>query len=52
LLDDRKRVSDRFHGQRTAHQHADVEGLGNLFVRRSQVEDLLDAVIDSVEAVL
>ena len=38
--------------ERPAHQDADVDGLGDLGVRRALVEDLLDSMIDSVEAVL
>jgi hypothetical protein len=52
LLEDRERVPDRFHGERTTHEHADVQRLGDLGVSGALVEDLLDAVIDSVEAIL
>ena len=45
-------MADGLHGQRAAHQHADVERLRDLLIRGSQVEDLLDSVVDSVEAVL
>ena len=38
--------------QRAAHQQPDVERLRDLRLRRALVEDLLDAVVDSVEAVL
>jgi hypothetical protein len=45
-------VSDRLHRERASHQDADIQRLGDLGVRRALVEDLLDAVIDSVETVL
>jgi hypothetical protein len=45
-------VTGGFGGQGAAHEQADVQGLGDLRVGRTQVEDLLDSVIDSVEAVL
>jgi len=34
-------------GQRPAHEEPDVQRLRDLRVRRAQVEDLLDAVVDS-----
>jgi hypothetical protein len=45
-------MADRLHADRTSHDRADVERLGNLRVRATQVEDLLHAMLDSVEAVL
>src|SRR5262245_47423587 len=46
------RVTHRLHRQRTAHQERDVERLRDFFLARPEAEDLLDPMIDSVEAVL
>src|ERR1700730_4852217 len=40
------------HADRASHNRADVESLGDLAVARTQVEDLLHAVLDSIEAIL
>src|SRR4029453_15357584 len=40
----------RLHADRTSHDRADVERLCYLRVRGTQVEDLLHAMLDSVEA--
>jgi hypothetical protein len=45
-------VADGFHRQRAAHEQSDVEGLGDFRLAGALVEDLLDPMIDSVEAVL
>jgi hypothetical protein len=45
-------VARRLRGERAAHQQADVERLGDLRFRCALVEDLLDAMVDSVKAVL
>src|SRR3989337_1213796 len=45
-------VADGLHADGASHDSADVERLRDLRVRRAQVEDLLHAVLDSVEAVL
>jgi hypothetical protein len=52
LLHHGEGVADRLRRQRAAHQEPDVERFGDLLVGGAQVEDLLDAVVDSVEAVL
>jgi hypothetical protein len=52
LFEHRERVADGLDGERAAHQHADVQRLRDLGIRGALVEDLLDAVVDSVEAVL
>jgi hypothetical protein len=52
LLHDGEGVADGLGCQRAAHQEPDIQGFGDLLVGRPQVEDLLDAVVDSVEAVL
>ena len=47
-----KGMTNRLGGDRTGHQQSDVQGLGNLAKVRARVEDLLDPVLDSVEAIL
>ncbi len=41
-----------FHRERPAHQQPDIHGLRQLRLGPIQVEDLLDSVLDSVEAIL
>lgn len=45
-------VAHRFGRQGSPHQQADVQRLRQLRVRPAQVEDLLDTMVNSVEAVL
>ena len=45
-------MADGLGRQRPPHEQPDVQRLADLHVRRALVEDLLDAVVDSVEAVL
>jgi hypothetical protein len=45
-------MAHRFGGERAPHQQSDVERLGDLGLGRALVEDLLDPMLDSVEAVL
>src|SRR5688572_31264764 len=51
LLHDLEGVSHGLHGQAAAHVQRDVERLRDLAIRRTQVEDLLHAVLDSLPAV-
>src|SRR6266478_425449 len=52
LVHDGEGVADGFHADRPTHDGADIQRFRDLGVRRAQVEDLLHAVLDSVEAVL
>src|SRR5262245_48741089 len=51
LLHDLEGVAHGLHGQAAAHVERDVERLRDLAIRRTQVEDLLHAVLDSLPAV-
>src|SRR5580765_719005 len=52
VVHDREGMAYRLHADRTSHDRADVERLRDLRVRGTQVEDLLHAMLDSVETVL
>src|SRR6266511_2043696 len=52
VVHDGKGVTYRLHADGASHDRADVERLGDFGFGRAQVEDLLHAVLDSVEAAL